>query len=324
MPRTYLVTGAQGCIGSWVVRLILEQGDRAVLFDLDHHDKRLAQVLTPDQLASVERVQGDVTDTEVVRKAVESSGAEAIVHPAGLQVPFCAADPVLGARVNVVGTLNLFEAARVIGLPRLVYASSAAVYDLADGAASVDESVTPAPTTHYGVYKLANEGNARIYWQDSSIASVGLRPLTVYGLGRDQGLTSGPTRALKAASLGREFTIGFSCPTDFLYVSDAARAFVDCATAPLDGAQIFNLHGESVDVAEAVAVMDEVLPEAQRGLIQIDGPTLPIAPSLSDAALRKALPDLPCTSLRDGFAATLASFQALAADDRLPTDDLEI
>ena len=305
------------------MRLILEQGDRAVLFDLDHHDKRLAQVLSPEQLSSVDRIQGDVTDTEVVRQAIDQSGAEAIVHLAGLQVPFCAADPVLGARVNVLGTLNLFEAARMIGLPRMTYASSAAVYDLADGAISVDESIAPAPTTHYGVYKLANEGSARIYWQESGIASVGLRPLTVYGLGRDQGLTSGPTRALKAASLGRTFTIGFSGPTDFLYVSDAARAFVDCATAPLEGAKIFNLHGESVDVAQAVALMDEVLPEEKRGLIQANGPTLPIAPSLNDAALRQALPGLPSTSLRDGFTATLSHFQTLAAAGRLPTDDLE-
>ena len=323
VSRTYFVTGAQGCIGSWVVRLILEQGDRAVLFDLDHHDKRLAQVLSPEQLAAVDRVQGDVTDTAVVRQAIEACQADAIIHLAGLQVPFCAADPVLGARVNVVGTLNMFEAARAIGLPRLVYASSAAVYDQAEGLEQVDESVTPAPATHYGVYKLANEGNARVYWQDAGLASVGLRPLTVYGLGRDQGLTSGPTRALKAASLGRAFTIGFSGPTDFLYVADAARAFVECATAPLDGARIFNLHGESVDVAAAVALMDEVLPEPQRGLIQVDGPGLPIAPRLSDAALRAALPDLPSTSLREGFGATLQHFQELASAGRLPTDDLD-
>lgn len=323
MSLTYFVTGAQGCIGSWVVRRILEQGDRAVLFDLDHHDHRLAQVLDEDQLALVERVQGDVTDTDAVRRAVEGCDAGAIVHLAGLQVPFCAADPVLGARVNVVGTLNVFEAARAVGLKRVCYASSAAVYDQAEGHDQVDESVTPAPATHYGVYKLANEGNARIYWQDAGLASVGLRPLTVYGLGRDQGLTSGPTRGLKAASLGRPFTIGFSGPTDFLYVADAAEAFVRCATAPLDGAHVFNLHGESVDVQDAVSVMDQVLPESQRGLIQVDGPTLPIAPSLSDAALRAALPDLPCTSLADGFAETLEHFQRLAAADRLPTHDLE-
>lgn len=323
MSKTYFVTGAQGCIGSWVVRLILEQGDRAVLFDLQHHDQRLAQVLNAEQLAAVQRIQGDVTDTQAVHAAIESCGADAIVHLAGLQVPFCKADPVLGARVNVVGTLNLFEAARKLGIPRLVYASSAAVYDSADGHDQVDESVAPAPATHYGVYKLANEGSARIYWQDAQVASVGLRPLTVYGLGRDQGLTSGPTRALKAASLGRPFTIGFDGPTDFLYVADAARAFVDCATAPLDGAFIFNLHGESLTVQDAVATMDALLPEDQRGLIQIDGPTLPIAPRLSDAALRAAVPNMPSTSLRDGLAATLEDFRRLHAAGQLPLDDIE-
>lgn len=323
MSRTYFVTGAQGCIGSWVVRQILEQGDRAVLFDLQHHDKRLAQVLDAEQLASVERVEGDVTDTAKVHSAIEACGAEAIIHLAGLQVPFCKADPVLGARVNVVGTLNLFEAASKLGIPRLVYASSAAVYDAAEGHDDVDESVAPAPATHYGVYKLANEGSARIYWQDSGIASVGLRPLTVYGLGRDQGLTSGPTRALKAASLGRKFTIGFDGPTDFLYVADAARAFVACATAPLEGAHIFNLHGESVSVQAAIDAMDRLLPEEQRGLVSVDGPSLPIAPRLSDAALRAAVPDLPYTSLEEGLAATLNDFRRLHAEGRLPLDDIE-
>ena len=69
--------------------------------------------------------------------------------------------------------------------------------------------------------------------------------------------------------------------------------------------------------------MDELLPESQRGLIQIDGPTLPIAPRLSDAALRAAIPHLPSTSLRDGLAATLADFRRLHAAGRLPFDDIE-
>ena len=60
-----------------------------------------------------------------------------------------------------------------------------------DGAAAPDEDSACEPTTHYGVYKRANEGTARIFWQDNNMPSVGLRPLTVYGVGRDQGLTSG-------------------------------------------------------------------------------------------------------------------------------------
>jgi len=322
MTRTFFITGAQGCIGAWVVRRVLERGDRAVLFDLEHHDKRLTQVLNQEQLAACERVQGDVSDFDCVREAVAASGADAIVHLAGLQVPFCAADPLLGARVNVLGTLNLFEACRVRGIPHMAYASSAAVYDQADGHARVDELVAPAPGTHYGVYKLANEGNARVYARDSGVSSIGLRPLTVYGLGRDQGMTSGPTRALKAASLGQKFSIAFSGATDFLYVEDAASAFVECAIASLDGAHVFNLHGDSVEVSHAVQVMDQLLPTEQRGLISVEGSALPIAAELSDGALRQALPGLPRTELSDGLAATLHAFQSLHAEGRLPVDDL--
>jgi hypothetical protein len=76
-------------------------------------------------------------------------------------------------------------------------------------------------------------------------------------------------------------------------------------------------------VKDAVATMDGLLPDDQRGLIQIDGPTLPIAPCLSDAALRAAVPNMPCTSLRDGFAATLEDFRRLHAAGQLPLDDIE-
>src|SRR4029078_12050555 len=103
----------------------------------------------------------------------------------------------VGAMFNVVGTFNVFEAARALGLTRVVYASSAAVFGLADEA--VDETVSPSPLTHSGVFKQANEGNPRVYSADHGISSVGLRPFSVYGVGRDSGLTSDPTRAIKSA-----------------------------------------------------------------------------------------------------------------------------
>jgi nucleoside-diphosphate-sugar epimerase len=322
MSQTYFVTGAQGCIGAWVVKTIVEQGDAAVLFDLEHHDRRLTQVLKPEQLNQVQRVCGDVGDFETVHRAMAENQTTAIIHLAGLQVPFCKADPVKGARVNVLGTLNVFEAARKLSLQRLVYASSAAVYDAAEGLASVNEAVVPHPNTHYGVFKLANEGNARVYAQDFDFCSVGLRPLTIYGLARDQGLTSDPTRALKAAALGRPFKIGFSGPTDFLYVADAARAFVRCATVALPGAQVFNLHGQSLEVAEFVAQANALLPAEYRDLIQIDGPVLPIAPCLDESALQEMVPNLPKTSLKNGLQETLDFFRNLHAENRLPMNDI--
>jgi nucleoside-diphosphate-sugar epimerase len=283
---------------------------------------RLEQVLEPGDLEHVDFIQGDVTDLAAVESALDSCGAGRVIHLAGLQVPFCKADPLAGARVNVLGTLHLFEAAKRRGLERVVYASSAAVYG-DEGDAAVDESVVPAPTTHYGVYKQANEGNARVYFQDDGLSSVGLRPLTVYGVARDQGLTSGPTKAMKAAVLGRDYTINFSGRTDFLHTSDAAAAFVEASLRAPAGAHVYNLHGESVDVSDVVARIEAHPLHAEASKIRIDGPALPIAAHLSDGALRAALPGLPVTSLDAGVADTMERFARLHHDGRLPTEDLD-
>ena len=90
----------------------------------------------------------------------------------------------------------------------IVYTSSIGMFaaDDADPATGRLEADADAhPRNHYGVYKLANEGNARVYWLEDGVASVGLRPMTVYGVGRDQGMTSGPTKAIVAAVLGRPY-----------------------------------------------------------------------------------------------------------------------
>src|SRR4029453_9170658 len=100
----------------------------------------------------------------------------------------------------------------------------------------LDEAAAKDPLTHYGVFKRTNEGNARVYFTDHKLSSVGLRPFTVYGVGRDTGLTSDPTKAMKAAVVGRSFHIRFSGPTDFQYVADTAAAFLACTDRAPAGA----------------------------------------------------------------------------------------
>jgi nucleoside-diphosphate-sugar epimerase len=324
MSEPYFVTGALGCIGAWVVKTLVERGDAAVVFDLSDDRRRLRQVLDEEALARVRFVRGDVTDLAAVRAALAESGARRIVHLAGLQVPSCKADPALGARINVVGTIHLFQAAKELALERIVYASSAAVYGPPEnGLGAPDEAAACEPSTHYGVFKRANEGNARIFWQDAGVASIGLRPLTVYGVGRDQGLTSGPTRAMKAAVVGRPYTIPFSGATDFNYVGDTAAAFLACADRGPRGACVFNLHGETLDVAGFVDAIEALGPESARGLLRVAGPPLPIPPELDGAALRRALPDLALTPLAAGVRATLERFSALHARGALDLSDLD-
>lgn len=320
MAETYFITGAHGCIGSWIVKSLVERGGSAVVFDRSDDPRRLRAIMDADQLAIVRFILGDITDSSAVQRALDQSNATRVIHLAGLQVPVCKADPVGGALVNVVGTLNVFEAARTLGIKNVVYASSAAVYGLNDDDAVLDETAACEPSTHYGVFKRANEGNARIYYLDHGLSSVGLRPLTVYGVNRDSGLTSDPTKAMKSAVLGRPFHIRFGGATDFQYVADTAAAFIACAEKTLDGAQVFNLHGETVTVKRITDLINEII---NASLITFGGPPIPIAPALDDAAIRKLIGDLPSTPLETGMRETMDRFAALRDADVLDTTDLD-
>ena len=314
MSETYFITGAQGCIGSWIVKALVERGDKTVVFDRSDDSRRLAAIMNDADLAKVRFITGDITDGVAVRMAMSFSEAQRVIHLAGLQVPTCKADPVSGAVVNVVGTLNVFEAAKTIGIKQIVYASSAAVYGL-----NYDD-----PTTHYGVFKRTNEGNARVYFLDHGINSIGLRPLTVYGVNRDTGLTSDPTKAMKAAVLGRPFHIRFGGATDFQYVADTAAAFISCADNAPEGAHVFNLHGETVTVERIAKFINSQVAHNNGELVTFGGPPIPIAAAMDDTAIRRVLSGLPSTPLEVGVHETMERFAALRDAGRLDTSDLEL
>ncbi len=320
MSETYFITGAQGCIGSWIVKALAERGDSIEIFDRSDDTRRLSAIMEPNDLKRVRFVTADITDAGAVLAAVKDSSAKRIIHLAGLQVPACQADPAGGALVNVVGTLNVLEAARAAGVERVVYASSAAVFGMSEDDQPLDENAVSEPTTHYGVFKRTNEGSARIYFLTHGLSSVGLRPLTVYGVNRDAGLTSDPTKAMKAAVLGAPFHIRFGGATDFQYVADTASAFIACADKAPQGAHVFNLHGEMVEVARIVDVINET---AGRALVTFGGAAIPIAASINDAAIRRTVGDMPSTPLDVGVKETMKQFAALRDAGRLDTSDIE-
>lgn len=323
MTTTYFITGAQGCIGSWIVKSLAERGDKPVVFDVSADARRLSAIMQPQDIERVKFVTGDITNAAAVNAALRESNARRIIHLAGLQVPVCKAEPARGALVNVIGTLNIFEAARAFNAERVVYASSAAVFGMSEDGEPFDESAFSEPTTHYGVFKRTNEGNARVYFLDYGLPSVGLRPLTVYGVGRDTGLTSDPTKAMKAAALGLPFHIRFSGATDFQYVADTAAAFIKCADFAPEGAHVFNLHGETVEVERIARVINENAPNGESDLVTFGGLPIPIAPAMNDAAIRRVIGDLPRTPLETGVRETMRRFAELRDAGRLDTGDIE-
>jgi nucleoside-diphosphate-sugar epimerase len=244
----FLVTGALGCIGAWTLHELVREGVPVVAFDRAADARRPAMLLTAEELARVTFVEGDIRDPASLGAVLDEHDISNVIHLAALQVPFCRADPIGGAQVNVVGTVAVFEAikARRDRMAPLVYAGSVGMFDAADADIASGQLLAEAtahPTNLYGVYKLANEGTARVYWGEHEVASVGLRPLTVYGPGRDQGITSTPTKAMAAAVLGLPYRITFGGSTLFQYAQDAARLFIRASRAGLSGAHVANMGG---------------------------------------------------------------------------------
>ncbi|HUZ47859.1 MAG TPA: NAD-dependent epimerase/dehydratase family protein [Terriglobia bacterium] len=321
----YLLTGAKGFIGAWIVRRLIERGDTPWIYDLDTKSHRLGQLLSNDQLQQINFVQGDVTNFDELDRAVAENGITHLIHLAALQVPFCAADPLRGARVNVLGTLNAFEVVRKRQdlIKRIVYASSGAVFGPEEfyGSTTVPEGAPLQPNTHYGVYKQANEGNARVYYLNNGISSVGLRPGTVYGVGRDQGITSGPTKAIKATVAGQPYTIHFTGGFDMQYARDTAEIFLRCAESQVEGAKTYTLRGVVIQMDDFLATLNRLLPKS-RELIRAEGKPIPIAYDFDDSALVRDIGNVPRTPLEDGIRETAEIFGRLLGENRLDTADL--
>lgn len=308
MTQRVLVTGALGCVGAWAVKAVLDDGDQPFGYDLGDATHRLELILSPEEREQLMLVRGDITDLDALGRTLDEHGITRVVHLAALQVPFCRADPVLGARVNVVGTVNVFEAvkARLDRIPGVAYASSAAVYGPGDPSPAPESGGT-APGTIYGVYKLANEGTARLYEAESGVPSTGIRPYVVYGPGRDQGMTAGPTQAMEAAARGEGFAIAYGGVAQYDYAPAVGRAFVSAAAAPA-GAVVANFPGEVASMGEVVAAIEAEVPEIA-GRITVEDVSLPFPAELEATALEQAIGPVVQPSLAEGVRDTIERFR---------------
>ena len=286
-----LVTGANGFVGSWVLRGILNAGMEAEGFDLSPPGPRVSRLLGA-ALAQVAWTQGDVSCPQDVERAASRCGVT--VHLAGVLTPFCRLDPVRGAIVNLLGTLHVFEAARKYG-QRVIYASSAAVHGGAK-ASSLE------PTTHYGAFKLACEGSGRSYWLDHQVASLGLRPFVVYGPGRDTGATAGVSLACEAALQNRPYTIPFTGRAGMVWVGDVVDAIIVALQRPFEGAHVMDMVGDLRSVDDVIAEIRRHCPGA---LLDAKGEPLPLDSDIPGSDGPPFMGTLPQTRLEHGILQTL-------------------
>ncbi len=293
-----LVTGAGGCIGAWTVAILSRSGVELVAFDLRDDRARPALVMGTEAAQALTWETGDIADSARLADICEKHGINSIIHLAGLQVPFCKADPAMGARVNVEGTINVLEVARRNGLKRLAYASSTAIHGMPPGG--------PVISTLYGAYKLANEYTAKVYWLDWGVPSIGIRPNIVYGVARDQGMTSGFSVALAHVARGEPFEIAYGGPISWLYAGETAAAFIAAICREGDDAVVFDLNGTCMTVENGLNILSDLAPDHQ---VTTTGALLPVPPDLSDEPIRDYLGQYPSISPEAGINATLDAFK---------------
>lgn len=298
--KPILITGGSGFLGAWIIRRLAACGLDVRVFDI-HERRQTVASIAGDMAHQLDWRVGDIASAEAVREAMQGCGG--VIHLAGILTPDCSANPVRGAQINLIGTLNVFEAAQTENIAQVVYTSSAGVYGPFD-------AQHPLPMTHYGAFKLATEGSARAYWQDRQIASIGFRPFVVYGPGRETGVSAGPSLACRAAARGEAYTLGYTGAAGLIYVDDVAQAFEQALRAPVQGAHVYNLVGQTATVDE---VMAEIRRQAPGARLQAEGPPLTIAPGLCEEGLEQLLPGRQTTSLPEGIAATLQHYGTVCA-----------
>ena len=291
-----LLTGGTGFLGAWIAKRLLARGFEVAVFDIVEN-RRLMNAIAGPAAANVPWILGDIVDGKAVLAA--SRGCDAIIHLAGILTTDCKANPVRGAEINLIGTLNVFEAARQLGIQRVLYTSSAGVY-------GPDDGCTPKPTTHYGAFKLACEGSARAYLDDHGLSSIGFRPFIVYGPGRETGISAGPSLACRAAARGEAYVIPYSGRSGLVFVDDVAAAYEAALLRAPDGAHVFNNAGETVSNDDVVAAIRLVVPGTR---LSVNGPPLSIIPEIDPSNIDDVLPGLPKTGLADGIRQTVEFYR---------------
>ena len=259
---TIVVTGGAGLIGSTTVDqlLRLHAPRRIVIFD-DFSRGTRANLATSATDARLEIVEGDIRDRDAVARVVE--GADALIHMAALRITACAADPREAFDVMCTGSFNVVEAAHQAGVQKIVAASTASVYGLADTFPTGETHHPYGNRTWYGAAKLMLEGLLRSFNDMYGLPYVALRYFNVYGPRMDiEGkYTEVLIRWMERLDTGQPPLIyGDGSQTmDFVYVDDAARATI-LALASNVSDEVFNVaSGVETSLNELAAALSHVM-----------------------------------------------------------------
>jgi len=259
-----LVTGATGFIGAHICRRLLRQGERVV--GLDPMPSNVwEEVLTEDERAEIALVRGDVGSFRDVCSAIKEYGIDRVIHLASLLNPASDENPHLAIRVNISGHANVLEAARILGIKKVVWASSVVVFGPRSrhGALPLANDAPHFPNNNYAASKSYCEHLSELYRTRFGVDATGLRLTLVYGPGRVRGATAFVNELIQKPALGQPADVPFGDDVvDWQYVEDVARLFVTCLAAGKTKENAYNTRFDIRSIREAGDFVRSLLPEA--------------------------------------------------------------
>ncbi len=275
-----LIVGGCGFLGSHLARFIMERGDEVVVQDVQTEDSPFRWVLTPREQAAAVVAEGDAADPIFFYRLIRDHRVERLVHLAVFPSESGESDPAASVRVNVMGTIAAFEAARIGLVERVVWASSTQVfgrhtsYAAEFGHKPITDTSPHRPWTVYSATKSLCEYLCAHYYRNWGTDLRGLRPIGTFGPGRRGGLVGHITRMIYHAAVGQPYT----CPNGeqalpLVYAEDSSRGFE--AGLYYEGSALtgktHTIGGYSTTHGEMAAIVKRLVPEAELTVLPGDG-----------------------------------------------------
>ena len=323
MPKKgILVTGGSGLVGAYAVAMLLERGERPVVFDVALNERLLRAVGVDTAKATL--IRGDMMDLPAIISAIRDNDCDRIIHLAAFLGEEVQRRPYSGVRLNFMGTVNVFEAARLEKVSRVVFPSSGTVYlgSLGEGLVKVDESIPMNPPSVYAATKASCEFMGRAYAKRYGFEFICLR--YTGGLYGPSPAALKATREIaiqqmiRAAVKGEPAKISWPYgPAEILYGRDAAKGTVLAVLKDKFKDTLFHIgSGDMVSGDDIAAAIRKAFPGSDIGLIKGNNPMpYPESRAASDFSRAKEQleyePDYPIEKAVEDYGATLKRLENL-------------
>lgn len=322
------ITGGTGCIGSVTIYKLLQstEVEKIIIATRSNNAAPLKLWMGEELDPRLEFVTLDVSNYSEIERVLLEVNPTHIIHLGAYQSPDCSRDHIGGMEINTGGTMALFDAAeKLSNLKRFVFASSAAVYGMRSMYPQeiISEDVPMAPPNHYGIWKLAGEHVARLFYDNTKVPTICLRLNTTYGKGRDKGKTSAPTNALKAIAMGSTsgklmpFEMPYQGRENYHYVEDVGAQFAAVTIQNYQGFGAFNIQGETIPIKSFLELAAYQAKELGMGdfaslsIVKNAPPNLFVC-DLDHSKIANTFSNLTLSGISEGIRKSLLEFKSMA------------